>query len=1119
MKKTKIQIVGNYYAPALNGKLPEEIYVQNCISGISPITLTGKNDQKLIEEWEPKIKDLKFWNDKLSNNLLNCQVATLLSLKKNFSNLLSRDKNTYCDNTIYYQFGREVVYQNEADYILLDNSAVVYSLIEYHGCFYTDNWPTSPFTEFLRKQSDAIKFNPAAREDFNWKHYFDKLINSLLEEYSKSKIILIRTPYSKFYYSDNSLHWFSNLNPKTGKLINEIDDYFIENTDCHVIDLLCDKIPNQNLVCGWPYGASLSGWQDYAVKEVKKIINGNLEIQNNSIAYFTPLASHLSKKLREDKKQQISAVIDLIEKNRIPSIEQLSKFEYEYHIFAEKINDLMNIKSLSDYIRNILSEDLTRFEKSLNFDLIKKYVEYFTCDINDILSIYYAYTLSKDPKFKEIAAIISTQTDSLPIKHCNALLRENLQTLSCYEYINHQHLENITIDKKYIFLCDDITLIIDKNSQSPFSLVKNLTCKTLEHNLIIDNGYKCNIEVADALTFSYDYYVEKAKRGDGAIPTYLMFEQKENFLDSLCYIDYTELLKNEKFVFVIENDEIIRPDNYIPIVDLTELLNPDLSVVRISSGLGDQISRYVLGQLIEKYTYKSVIYDDIATTEFNGFEVDKLVKDKMNLLSSKLSDHLSQKNLFEKVFSKISSNYTYITQNADWVPKQAGQPYYVAGKNIKNLLELNIPYRYFNVLYGTEKFKLFYDFDLSEFIEFPPFKSEEQKNLADKIRSCDSIVLHVRRGDYVSWGWETNSEYYVEAIEKIMKLENYTNKKFFVFSDDINWCRNNKKDLGLENVDNCEVIFVDLNKTDESFRDMQLMSLGKVIISGESHFARIAALYSKSWEIYCNSNSNTNELYQTHVRKNKYDIGKFSKDFSTDRRSKHPKDNNIKTEPTLLSSSMSTASNPKIIRGGVITGREYVEWLNFWFDYANEKRSDRILLIGDSIARDYRGPLAQLTQKPVDFFATTTNISDDKFYRTLDLFFSYEEYHQQKAQIQIGVHGIDGVCKAVQSNSIEKFEKEYEKLVNYVLKYIPDLTIALTTHVVENSNLSKLWEKVNNEIIKRNQVAKKIAEKYKLKVNDLYSLMFNEPHRDWAHFPKEGSEKIARKVAEVMKLI
>lgn len=157
----------------------------------------------------------------------------------------------------------------------------------------------------------------------------------------------------------------------------------------------------------------------------------------------------------------------------------------------------------------------------------------------------------------------------------------------------------------------------------------------------------------------------------------------------------------------------------------------------------------------------------------------------------------------------------------------------------------------------------------------------------------------------------------------------------------------------------------------------------------------------------------------------------------------------------------------------IIPNREQIEWLNFWFDNGNEKRSDRVMLIGDSISREYRFALRILTKRPVDFFACSTSISDEKFYETLELFFSYKEYRQKKAQIQIGVHGINGFEKAITSNSIADYEKGFEKLVNYVLKYIPDLTIALTTAVVQANNLSVIDEKINNEIIKRNLVAKK----------------------------------------------
>ena len=96
--------------------------------------------------------------------------------------------------------------------------------------------------------------------------------------------------------------------------------------------------------------------------------------------------------------------------------------------------------------------------------------------------------------------------------------------------------------------------------------------------------------------------------------------------------------------------------------------------------------------------------------------------------------------------------------------------------------------------------------------------------------------------------------------------------------------------MGLDNVGDCEVCFVDSNKYDESYRDIQFMSLGKIIIAGESHFSRIAILYSKNWEICCTSRITLNELYSKYIRPNKYDIGKLSKDYLADRSLRKPKD-------------------------------------------------------------------------------------------------------------------------------------------------------------------------------------------------------------------------------------
>ena len=72
----------------------------------------------------------------------------------------------------------------------------------------------------------------------------------------------------------------------------------------------------------------------------------------------------------------------------------------------------------------------------------------------------------------------------------------------------------------------------------------------------------------------------------------------------------------------------------------------------------------------------------------------------------------------------------------------------------------------------------------------------EAATLAEKIRSCDSVSLHVRRGDYLlpkyakEYG-ATDLSYYDRALNRV--AERVPNPTVFVFSDDIAWCRDNIK--------------------------------------------------------------------------------------------------------------------------------------------------------------------------------------------------------------------------------------------------------------------------------------------------------------------------------------
>ncbi|NDW18397.1 alpha-1,2-fucosyltransferase [Dysgonomonas sp. 216] len=121
---------------------------------------------------------------------------------------------------------------------------------------------------------------------------------------------------------------------------------------------------------------------------------------------------------------------------------------------------------------------------------------------------------------------------------------------------------------------------------------------------------------------------------------------------------------------------------------------------------------------------------------------------------------------------------------------------------------------------------------LSDF-RFREELNDKNKSLALKIADTNSVSVHVRRGDYLTPHVGNlnllDKGYYSEAINTIK--EKIINPEFVVFSDDIEWVRQNL-DLPSGNV-----TFVDWNKGTDSYKDMQLMSLCKHNIIANSSFS------------------------------------------------------------------------------------------------------------------------------------------------------------------------------------------------------------------------------------------------------------------------------------------
>ena len=104
----------------------------------------------------------------------------------------------------------------------------------------------------------------------------------------------------------------------------------------------------------------------------------------------------------------------------------------------------------------------------------------------------------------------------------------------------------------------------------------------------------------------------------------------------------------------------------------------------------------------------------------------------------------------------------------------------------------------------------------------------------EKIENSSSVGIHIRRGDYLSSPLHQvcDLNYYLKAITYMR--EQLTAPQFFVFSDDLFWCRQN-----LHNA-NCD--FVEVSGQKENFvPDFWLLSLCKNTIISNSTFSWWAA--------------------------------------------------------------------------------------------------------------------------------------------------------------------------------------------------------------------------------------------------------------------------------------
>lgn len=187
------------------------------------------------------------------------------------------------------------------------------------------------------------------------------------------------------------------------------------------------------------------------------------------------------------------------------------------------------------------------------------------------------------------------------------------------------------------------------------------------------------------------------------------------------------------------------------------------------------------------------------------------------------------------------------------------------------------------------------------------------------------------------------------------------------------------------------------------------------------------------------------------------------------------------------------------------TSLETYEWDNVWFEHTEDITTLRVMYIGDSISCATRRVATEVSERKIlfDGFGTSKGLDNPYFKDSLRIF-AKQQRSRNAIIINNGLHGWH-------LNDTTEYAAEYEKMILFLIKEFEDtpLYVVLTTHISD---------KARDERVKvRNEVVKKLAEKYSLEVIDLYSPVLEHPELisgDGVHLISDGYKILAKTIVE-----
>jgi hypothetical protein len=259
-------------------------------------------------------------------------------------------------------------------------------------------------------------------------------------------------------------------------------------------------------------------------------------------------------------------------------------------------------------------------------------------------------------------------------------------------------------------------------------------------------------------------------------------------------------------------------------------------VVKLMGGLGNQMFQYAAGRALA-IRHKTSLYLDLGALENTHPEDTPRVYE---LGSFPIEAELANKNTLERI---KPSNYK--AKFKDRLKRQFSNngPIFTYGEPPKHQRNQFLNVRNNSYLVGYWQDEVYFSAIRDNLLkEFEPIKISAscKKYLKHLEQTPETIAVHVRRGDYVTnihankHHGLASKEYYQTAIKNFESQ--LDNPEFFVFSDDIEWCK--------KNINAVRINFIEDTL---GYEDMHLMSHCKHNIIANSSFSW--------WGAWLNNNS------------------------------------------------------------------------------------------------------------------------------------------------------------------------------------------------------------------------------------------------------------------------